>query len=478
MRAMDAPTALGMVGLGVMGRNLAHNAADREYRVAAFDPWPEARRRFAEAPDDPSARRIALCDDYPGLTAALPTPRVVMIMVKAGAPVDAAIGALSPLLEPGDTLIDGGNSHFRDTMRRERALADLGLSFIGLGVSGGAFGARFGPSLMAGGTARAYVKAGPILEAIAAEHGGAPCCALLGRDGAGHFVKTVHNGIEYGIMQMLAEAYVLLRDLGGLDHAALAATFRDWNRGPLASFLVEAAADVLETPDDLAEGPLVEAIRDTAGHKGTGQWSSEAALDLGVAAPTLTGAVFARYLAALRDERLAAAPLLTGPPIAPVAEPAALAADLQAALAAAVPVAYAQGLAAVAAAGQRYGWAIDPGRVAAVWRAGCIIRAALLDDVIDAFAADPQLPNLLRAPWYADRFRRHQAGWRRAVAAAVTAGVPVPGLGSALAYADTYRTPRLWANMIQAQRDRFGAHGFERLDRPGTFHARWRRSEP
>jgi 6-phosphogluconate dehydrogenase len=473
---MNARESMGVVGLGVMGRNLALNMADHGFTVAAYDPWPDARTLFAASLNG-SGGHVSLTETPAALVAALPRPRTILIMVKAGAPVDAVIADLVPLLEAGDTLIDGGNSQYRDTMRREEALRTRGLHFIGLGVSGGEEGARHGPSMMAGGAADAYTECRDVLEAIAADYDGAPCCARVGADGAGHFVKMIHNGIEYGIMQMIAEAFVLLRDVGRLDHATMAAVFRRWNETDLASYLIEITATILDRRDDLADGPLVEAILDTAGQKGTGRWSTEAALELGVPTPTITEAVFARALASLKDERVATAAALAAP-VAPADAPAwdpegpEVEAVRQALLGAVIST-FAQGLAVIRAGAREHGWDTDLAAVAGIWRAGCVIRAALLDDIASAFRAPEAPGNLLQAPAFARRLMDVQDGWRRTVALGVMRGVPMPGLSSALAYVDGARTARSSANLIQAQRDFFGAHTYERIDRPGTFHTDW-----
>lgn len=478
---MNAPERIhmGLIGLGVMGRNLALNMADHGATVVAHDPWPQARRAFGTALDATPEPRISVLETPADMVAALPRPRAVLIMVKAGEPVDVVLDDLAPLLDPGDTLIDGGNSFYRDTQRRESALRARGLAFIGLGVSGGEEGARHGPALMAGGDAAAFETCRPVLEAIAARFAGAPCCALVGGDGAGHFVKMVHNGIEYALMQAIAEAYHLMRDGGGLTHDAMATLFERWNGGELAAYLIEITAVVLRRPDDLADGPLVEAILDTAGQKGTGRWSSEAALDLGVPAPTIAEAVFARALAAGRDARLATAAVWAGAGQA-AAEPAATwdsdgpeVEAVRQALMGAFMASFDQGLALIRAGAQANGWTTDLARVAEIWRAGCVIRAALLDDIAVTLGGPDAPPSLLRAPALAARMAALMTGWRATVARGVMAGLPMPALSSALAYVEGARRERLPANLIQAQRDVFGAHTYERRDRAGTFHTDW-----
>lgn len=473
---MSARQSMGVVGLGVMGRNLALNMADHGFSVAAYDPWPEARSTFA-ADLGEAAAHVTVTEAPAALVAALPRPRTILIMVKAGAPVDAVIDDLSALLEAGDTLIDGGNSHYRDTMRREQALRARGLHFIGLGVSGGEEGARHGPSMMAGGDPVAYDRCRAVLESIAARFGDASCCARVGTDGAGHFVKMIHNGIEYGIMQVIAEAFLLLRDVGRLDHATMAGVFRRWNGTDLASYLIEITASILARRDDLADGPLVEAILDTAGQKGTGRWSSEAALDLGTPTPTITDAVFARALASLKSERVATSAVLPGPAVsddAPAWDPQGPEVEaVRQALLGAVISTFAQGLAVIRAGAREHGWDTDLAAVAGIWRAGCVIRAALLDDIAAAFRAPDAPETLLQASAFARRLTDVQDGWRRTVALGVLRGVPMPGLSSALAYVDGARSARSGANLIQAQRDFFGAHTYERMDRPGSFHTEW-----
>ncbi|MCP5416483.1 MAG: NADP-dependent phosphogluconate dehydrogenase [Chromatiaceae bacterium] len=466
--------SMGILGLGVMGRNLAFNLADKGFAVAAYDPWEEARSRFATAQSEEGFAGITLTDNPDAFIAALPAPRTILMMVKAGEPVDAAIEQLLPLLQSGDTLIDGGNSHYLDTMRREATLRAKGFYFIGLGVSGGEEGARHGPSLMAGGDQAAYGRVREMLEAMAATFAGKPCCALLGGDGAGHFVKMVHNGIEYAIMQLIAESYALLRELGGLDHDAMAQVFDDWNRGELASYLVEITARILGRKDEFTDVPLVEMILDSARQKGTGRWTSETALALGIPLPTVTEAVFTRALAAQKAERLSAAEVIPGPEQQPSSEKIpGLVDELRDALLGATVATYAQGLAVIAAASQEHGWAIDLATVAAIWRAGCIIRSSLLDDIMRAQQSDTSLDNLMCARRFTKILAKTQRGWRNTVCRAVQHGVPVPALASALTYLDGYRSARLPANLIQAQRDYFGAHTYQRTDRPGVFHTNW-----
>lgn len=471
---MNKTRSMGVVGLGVMGRNLALNVAEKGFPVVACDPWDEARAKFtAELISEPN-EKITVVASPAELTHALPTPRTILIMVKAGKVVDDVIDGLLPLLSPGDTLIDGGNSHYLDTVNREARLQDKGFHFIGLGVSGGEEGARHGPSLMAGGAQEAYDLAKPMLEAMAAQYEGAPCCALLSTDGAGHFVKMVHNGIEYGIMQLIAETYVLLRDVGGLDYDEMTDVFRRWNETELSSYLVEITAKILGKEDDLAMGPLVEKILDKAGQKGTGRWSSEAALEFGIPTPTITEAVFARALASLKEQRVTASTVLSGPTTLPTPSDREVFIEaMRQALLGSIVVAYAQGMALIEAVGIERAWSVNLKAVAAIWRAGCIIRADLLDDVMRVYDGSEKPVNLMCTPAFANLLAATQDGWRHTVALAVQCGIPVPGLSSALAYYDGTRSARLGANLIQAQRDCFGAHTYERTDRPGTFHTHW-----
>lgn len=471
---MSNRKTMGVVGLGVMGSNLALNMSEKGFDVAVYDPWDEARLRFSSSLSSDEAQRLKIADSSEDLVSALPEPRTILIMVKAGEPVDAVIAELVPLLEPGDTLIDGGNSYYQETINRESMLNAKGLYFIGLGISGGEEGARHGPSLMAGGTETAYANSRDILEAIAAKFDDEPCCALIGGDGAGHFVKMIHNGIEYGIMQVIAEAYVLLRDLCGKNHADMAEIFRTWNKTELSSYLVEITADILSRKDEFTDGPLVEMILDKAGQKGTGRWSSEAALELGIPTPTITEAVFARALASLKEERVEASAVMSGPDQAPKTwEGEDPVESIRQALLGAVVATYAQGLAVIKAGGQERGWAVDLSVIAGIWRDGCVIRSGLLDVIARSYKDRKSPRNLMCAPHFASLLAANQAGWRRTICEAVAQGVPVPGLSSALSYYDGYRSERLSANMIQAQRDYFGAHTYERFDRPGTFHTKW-----
>jgi len=473
--ASDMPH-LGLIGLAVMGQNLALNIARRGIPLWVHNRSADRTERFISerAKGLPIQGAATLAE----LVAGLARPRAVLLMVKAGTAVDDTLRGLVPLLEPGDLVLDGGNSHFRDTARRERELAARGLRYLGTGISGGEQGALLGPSIMPGGDPEAYRLVQPVLEQIAAQVGGEPCCTLLGGGGAGHFVKTVHNGIEYGDMQLIAEVYLLLRDLLGWPAARSAELFARWNEGPLGSFLVETTATVLRRLDPESGQPLVELILDRAEQKGTGRWTAEAALELGVAVPTIDAALQARTLSAHKEERGQAARLYPptrvpgGPELVPESEPE-LIQDLHDALLGARITAYAQGFALLAAGSRELGFGLQLPEIARIWRGGCIIRARLLEPVRAAYQADPELANLLFAPSIQETIRRVEPGWRRVVVRAVEAGLPVPALAASLAYFDTWRKERLAANLIQAQRDQFGAHTYERLDRPGSFHTEW-----
>lgn len=459
----DAP--LGLIGLGTMGRNLALNLCDHGTPLVA---WERDRELAATARAALPATTV-WAGGPAELAAALPAPRAVLLMVTAGPAVDAVIEALLPALAAGDVIIDGGNADARDTARRQADLAGTGIELIGLGVSGGEDGARFGPALMAGGASAAWERVAPTLTAIAARTpDGTPCCARLGAGAAGHFVKTVHNGIEYAVMQALAEAYDLMRHGLGMTPGAVGATFEDWNAGPLQGYLVEIAADVTRTRDDDGT-PLLDRVADRAGQKGTGRWASLAALDYGVPAPTIAEAVFARAVSARSDDRQALA--IERRPMTGLAIE-----DLESAVHAATLAAFVQGFDLIAAADAAEGWAVDRGAVARVWRSGCILRAALLDRLGDAAREVPDGALLLHAQALSEELRTVLSGLRRTVAAASLAGHAVPAMMSALAWVDGMTRARVPADFLQGLRDRFGAHRFERIDRAGSFHADWRGS--
>jgi 6-phosphogluconate dehydrogenase len=468
---MSADADIAMIGLGVMGRNLARNMASRGRHVAVFDRAPGLAAQMA------GEKQIVPTGTPGEMIAALKRPRAVMMMVPAGAAVDEQLEALLPQLEAGDALIDGGNSHFRDTIRRTDRAASRGVDFLGLGISGGESGARHGPSIMAGGPKTAWERLGCLFTDIAARHNGEACCAWLGGGGAGHFVKTMHNGIEYADMQVIAEVYGVLRDGLGWTAADAARLFAGWQNGPLASYLVEITAAILaaQEPDGR---PTVETILDRAAQKGTGQWASVASLEIGVAAPTLAEAVAARLVSAAKPERERTASGLGQAARTHAGDKAALTGDLADAFLGARIAIYAQGFAVIAAARGTFGWKeLALADVARVWQGGCIIRARLLDDLRAGFAGAPAESNLLLLPAVAAALTRVEPGWRRVVAAGAMQGWPMPVLASSLAWLDGMRTPRSAANLIQAQRDFFGAHTVERVDAPGTsVHLQWPQS--
>jgi 6-phosphogluconate dehydrogenase len=465
-----AQARIGLVGLAVMGANLALNIAEKGFSIAVYNRTPERTRAFmGEA--GALAAQITPTDSPAALVAALQTPRAVIVMVQAGDPVDAVIAQIAPHLAPGDCIIDCGNANFHDTRRREEALRKAGLNFIGMGVSGGEEGARHGPSMMAGGQRESFETIRDIVEAIAAKYQGQPCAAWLGPDGAGHFVKTVHNGIEYGDMQMIAEVWGLMRDGMGRSPADAGRLFARWNEGPLRSYLVEISAAVLQADDPATGRPIVEMILDRAGQKGTGRWTVIEALGLGQSASTIEAAVGARSWSAAREARLAGAALFGD--IAPRPEVSLTDDDLEQALLAAKIVAYSQGFSLLQAASETYDWSLDLGRVAEIWREGCIIRSAMLDDMAAAARAGLPQGMLIFAPSFSERVGPASTALRKVVAAAAQAGLPVPAFSAALAYFDTMRQGRGTTDLIQAQRDFFGAHGFERTDGGAGHHGPW-----
>jgi 6-phosphogluconate dehydrogenase len=464
---------LGLIGLGVMGRNLALNFADHGFKVAVYNRTADKTREFAAGEGGEAGIFPAL--SLPELLDQLQLPRTLMVMVSAGAPVDAVIAELTPLLSPGDLIIDGGNSHFADTDHRAAALAEAGFLFLGLGVSGGELGARYGPSLMPGGSRLGYERVEPLLQAAAARVHGDPCVAYLGPGAAGHFVKMVHSGIEYALEQLIAEVYDLLHRGLGLDFDEMAEVFAGFNQGLVKSYLVEITSHILKRRDEDSGQPLVDLIQDVAQQLGTGIWTSRTALDLGVAIPTIDVAVGLRHLSALKEEREAAAAVLPGPgPFFPgPGDRNGFIAKLENALFASMVTAFAQGLTLLRRASEVYQYHLDLAEVARLWRGGCIIRAALLEDIMAACRARPGLPNLLVDPVVGGKVAARQGDWREVVKAAVDWGLPVPALMASLAYLDVYRSRRLPANLIQAMRDCFGAHTYERVDSPGKFHTDW-----
>ena len=475
---MPAPTAdIGLIGLAVMGENLVLNMESHGYTVAVYNRTTSKVDEFLAGRG--KGKKFVGTHSPKELVAAIKRPRKVMMLVKAGQPVDDTIAQVAPFLEPGDILIDGGNTHFPDTTRRMKEANAKGLLYVGTGVSGGEEGALKGPSIMPGGNEKAWPEVKPIFQAIAAKvkDGGkdAPCCDWVGPEGAGHFVKMVHNGIEYGDMQLICESYQLLKDLCGLNAAELQQVFARWNKGVLDSYLIEITADIFGYTDPDTGKPLVDQILDTAGQKGTGKWTVDSATENGVALTLIAEAVFSRCLSAMKDERVAASKVLAGPQPATVADPQQLINDVEMALYASKIVSYAQGYALMAAQAKASNWTLNNGGIALMWRGGCIIRSAFLGKIKEAFDRNPGLVNLLVDPYFAAELGRALHGWRRVIAAGVTHGVPLPAMSSALAYYDGYRTARLPANLLQAQRDYFGAHTYERLDKPRGqfFHTNW-----
>jgi 6-phosphogluconate dehydrogenase len=461
---------IGLFGLGVMGRNLVLNMEDSGFSVAVYNRTTEKAKRFMkEEAKGKDIKAGYTLEDFVGL---LKRPRAIMLMVKAGAPVDGVIEELLPLLDPDDLIIDGGNSYYKDTERRAATLAEKGLHFIGTGVSGGEYGARHGPSIMPGGPRDAYERVQPVLEAIAAKVDGEPCVTYLGPRGAGHYVKMVHNGIEYADMQLIAEAYDILSRGGGLSDEELHTVFSEWNEGVLSSYLIEITADIFTKMDDKTGKPLVDLVLDEAEQKGTGKWTSQDAMDLGSPIPTISMAVESRFISAYKEERVAASKVLTGP--SPRLEDReGLVTNVRDGLYAAKICSYAQGMALLRAASEEYDYDLDLAGIARIWRGGCIIRAEFLNDVAAVFSADPDLPNLLLADRFREAVEDHQDTMRTVIQTAVGVGIPCPAFSVSLAYYDSYRTERLPANLTQAQRDYFGAHTYHRVDESGTFHTEW-----
>jgi 6-phosphogluconate dehydrogenase len=462
---------IGLIGLAVMGQNLVLNMESRGYAVAVYNRTAERTREFME--QRAGGKKIVAGYSIEEFLGSLKRPRKIMIMVKAGKPVDEMIGQLVPYLEKGDILIDGGNSFFKDTIRRTRELETKGFRYIGTGVSGGEEGALHGPSIMPGGTREAYDQVGKILLDISAKVNGEPCCTYIGADGAGHYVKMVHNGIEYGDMQLIGEAYMLMKDALGMSHEEMHRTFTGWNKSELDSYLIEITADILSKTDPETGEPLVEMILDKAGQKGTGKWTSQSALDLGISTPTVAEAVFARCISAVKGQRVEASSILSGPKTAFHGDKEEFVESIRQALYASKICSYAQGFSLMQSAAQEYDWDLKPGEIAMIWRGGCIIRAKFLGKIKEAYDRNPALQNLLMDPYFSEIVQNNQPRWRQVVSTAIQMGVPVPGFSSAVTYYDAYRNERLWANMIQAQRDYFGAHTYQRTDREGIFHTEW-----
>lgn len=464
---------IGVVGMAVMGKNLALNIESRGYSVALFNRTGSKTEEVVKEHPDKNLKGTYSVEEF---VQAIEKPRRIVLMVQAGRGTDATIQALLPHLDQGDVLIDGGNTFFQDTIRRNNELADSGINFIGTGVSGGEEGALKGPSIMPGGQKEAYDLVAPILEQISAKaEDGTPCVTYIGSDGAGHYVKMVHNGIEYGDMQLIAESYDLMKNILGLSVDEMAAIFNEWNQGELDSFLIDITADILTRKDDLGTGqPLVDVILDAAGNKGTGKWTSQNALDLGVSLPLITESVFARYISAYKDERVKASQVLPKPAAFTYeGDKEELVEKIRQALYFSKIMSYAQGFAQLRAASKEYDWALPFGEIAKIWRAGCIIRAQFLQKITDAYDKEADLENLLFDDYFKEITAKYQQAVRDVVALAVQAGVPVPTFASAIAYFDAYRSERLPANIIQAQRDYFGAHTYERTDREGIFHYSW-----
>ena len=468
---MNKHNDFGLIGLAVMGQNLVLNVESRGFTVSVYNRSPEPTDAFVAAHPGKHITGFHALADF---VASLSRPRKVMLMVKAGAAVDAVIAQLIALLDADDIVIDGGNSLYSDTERRDAWLTPLGLRFVGAGVSGGEEGARKGPSIMPGGPASTWAVLQPIFEAIAAKVDGQPCVVHIGPGGAGHYVKMIHNGIEYGDMQLICEAYSLFK-AAGFSTDEMAAVFAQWNQGELQSYLIEITAVALAQRDPATGQPIVELILDKAGQKGTGQWTQLNAAENAVVISTINAAVEARVLSSQKDQRVAASQLLQGPPAVLAADKATLVAQVHDALYASKIVSYAQGLDLMRSMGQKQGWALDLGAIASIWRGGCIIRARFLKHISQAFAADPGLSNLMLAPFFREVLNRSQPAWRQVVAMAVANGIPVPALGASLAYFDSLRSARLSANLLQAQRDFFGAHTYQRIDKPAGewFHTDW-----
>jgi 6-phosphogluconate dehydrogenase len=465
---------IGLIGLAVMGENLALNIASRGYSIAVFNRTTSVTDAFTGGRG--KQPNVVGCHSLTDLVAALKPPRKVMRMVKAGPAVDELIKTLIPLLSKGDVIIDGGNTHYADSERRTKEVEAAGLLYIGTGVSGGEEGALKGPSLMPGGSKAAWPLVQPIFQAIAAKvgpKGDIPCCDWVGPRGAGHYVKMVHNGIEYGDMQLICEAYWLLKQGAGLSNDQLADVFAQWNKGELDSYLIEITRDIFTVKDPDTGDFMVDRILDKAGAKGTGKWMSQLALDLGVPSTLVTEAVYARCLSALKEARVRASKLLKGPDLTTHDRPAEFIEQVRQALYASKIASYAQGYVQLAAAAKEHEWPLDYGDIAMMWRGGCIIRAQFLERIYEAYKAQPALENLMLAPYFADALAKAQQSWRHVIATAATIGVPVPAFMTALAYYDGYRHATLPANLLQAQRDYFGAHTYERTDKPGTFHTEW-----
>ncbi|MGC5258799.1 NADP-dependent phosphogluconate dehydrogenase [Gordonia sp. DT218] len=467
----SAKAQIGVTGLAVMGSNIARNFAHHGHTVALHNrSIAKTDALISEHGSEGTFIRTETMEEF---VAALERPRRVLIMVKAGDPTDAVIEELAGLMEKGDIIIDGGNSLYTDTIRREAAMSERGLNFVGAGISGGEEGALNGPSIMPGGPVESYKSVGPMLESISAQVDGEPCCTHIGPDGSGHFVKMVHNGIEYADMQLIGEAYDLMRKALDMPVSDIADVFREWNSGDLDSYLVEITAEVLSQTDAETGKPLVDVIVDAAGQKGTGRWTVKSALDLGIPTTGIAEAVFARALSSATDQRKQAQGLESGTLAATPTDTATFIDDINKALYASKVVAYAQGFDQIAAGSAEYGWNVHPGDLATIWRGGCIIRAKFLNRIRDAYAENPDLPSLLLAPYFRNAVENAVDSWRRVVSTATLMGIPVPAFASSLSYYDALRAERLPAALTQGLRDFFGAHTYQRIDKPGTFHTLW-----
>ena len=462
---------IGLIGLAVMGQNLVLNMANHGYKVAVFNRTTSVVDEFLAGPA--RGKNIVGAYTLAELIDSLEAPRKIMLMVKAGQAVDAVLDQLIPLLTPGDVIIDGGNSFFKDTIRRTKLAEEKGLLYLGTGVSGGEEGALTGPSIMPGGSPKAWELVKDLLIDISAKVAGEPCCAYLGPDGSGHYVKMVHNGIEYADMQLIAEAYHLMKEVLGMSAAEMGSVFAKWNEGDLKSYLIEITADILRYADQDTGRPLVDLILDSAEQKGTGKWTSEESLDLGVPLTIITEAVYARFLSAQKAERIAASQVLTGPTQRPTVDREQFLSQLEKALYAAKICAYAQGFALLREAAKVYSWNLDFGQIALLWRGGCIIRAQFLNKINDAYQLNSDLANLMLDPYFNETLAEAQECWRSVAMTAIAGGIPTPAMTSALGYYDSYRQERLPANLVQAQRDYFGAHTYRRLDQEGIFHTEW-----
>ncbi|MEC0237215.1 NADP-dependent phosphogluconate dehydrogenase [Paenibacillus kribbensis] len=466
-----AKQQIGVIGLAVMGKNLALNIESRGFTVSVFNRSPEKTHDLLKEAEGKKLTGTFSIEEFVN---SLESPRKILIMVQAGKATDATIEQLVPHLDKGDIIIDGGNAYFPDTQRRSKELEEKGLRFIGTGVSGGEEGALNGPAIMPGGQESAYKLVEPILTAISAKVNGDPCCTYIGPDGAGHYVKMVHNGIEYGDMQLIGEAYHLLKSILNVSAEELHEIFTEWNKGELDSYLIEITADIFSKYDPETGKPMVDVILDAAGQKGTGKWTSQSALDLGVPLSMITESVFSRFLSAMKDERIAASKVLSGPTAESFSgDKKEFIENVRKALFASKIVSYAQGFAQMRAASDEYNWDLKYGNIAMIFRGGCIIRSQFLQNIKDAYDRDPALKNLLLDSYFKNVVENYQNAWRQVISVAVSQGIPVPGFSSALAYYDSYRTERLPANLLQAQRDYFGAHTFKRVDKEGVFHHQW-----